>query len=163
MTQTPLETLRRPNDPPARDRWIAQQEINQMLEALDYADGQTVIEQRHKVTIAFCFRHKRRCAIEKKSKAASFESAGFTKPEKATREPVNRAASLHCGFLGTRSFVRLIIMSKMHRLSVSAPSRGQVQTGQALGGHKMPRIGEVDSRSHPRHDAVGCALGKYAC
>ena len=53
MTHSPVDNLRRPKNPPARDRRITQQEIDEMLQALDYAEGHPVTLQRHKVAIAF--------------------------------------------------------------------------------------------------------------
>ena len=53
MTHNPFDTLRRPKNPPPRDRRITQQEISKILEALKYAEGRPVVEQRHKVAIAF--------------------------------------------------------------------------------------------------------------
>lgn len=53
MTHNPFDTLRRPKNPPPRDRRITPQEISEILEALNYAEGRPVVEQRHKVAVAF--------------------------------------------------------------------------------------------------------------
>ena len=53
MTHNPMTDLMRPKDPEPRNRRISDQEIEQLLVALNYSDDQPITAQRQKVAIAF--------------------------------------------------------------------------------------------------------------
>ena len=53
MRNNPCETIKWLKEPPPRDRRITDEEITQMMKALDYAEGHPVTLQRHKVAVAF--------------------------------------------------------------------------------------------------------------
>ena len=53
MRNNPCETIKWLREPPPCYRRITDDEINQMLQALDYAEGHAVTLQRHKVAVAF--------------------------------------------------------------------------------------------------------------
>lgn len=50
----PIRGIRRPKNPPPRDRRISDNEIERILDALGY-DGETVTTQRHIIAVAFLF------------------------------------------------------------------------------------------------------------
>lgn len=50
----PIRGIRRPKNPPPRDRRISDSEIERILDALGY-DGETVTTQRHTIAVAFLF------------------------------------------------------------------------------------------------------------
>ena len=53
MTHNPMADIKRPKDPPPRDRRISQEEIDRLLVALDHVDGAQPRTQRQKVATAF--------------------------------------------------------------------------------------------------------------
>lgn len=53
MTHNPMADIKRPKDPPPRDRRISQEEIDRLLVALDHVDGAQPKTQRQKVATAF--------------------------------------------------------------------------------------------------------------
>ena len=53
MTHNPMADIKRPKDPPPRDRRISQDEIDRLLVALDHVDGAQPRTQRQKVATAF--------------------------------------------------------------------------------------------------------------
>ena len=53
MTHNPMTDIKRPKDPPPRDRRISQEEIDRLLVALDHVDGAQPRTQRQKVATAF--------------------------------------------------------------------------------------------------------------
>lgn len=53
MTHNPMEDLKRPKDPPHRERRISQVEIDTILVALNYDDRFPVLQQQQKVAVAF--------------------------------------------------------------------------------------------------------------
>ena len=53
MTHNPIADIKRPKDPPPRDRRISQEEIDRLLVALDHVDGAQPRTQRQKVATAF--------------------------------------------------------------------------------------------------------------
>ena len=53
-TNNPIRGIRRPKNPPPRDRRISDSEIERILDALGY-DGETVTTQRHIIAVAFLF------------------------------------------------------------------------------------------------------------
>ena len=55
MTHNPLEDLKRPKDPPHRERRISQGEIDTILVALNYDERFAVIQQQQKVAVSFLF------------------------------------------------------------------------------------------------------------
>lgn len=53
MTHNPMSDIKRPKDPPPRDRRISQEEVDRLLVALDHVDGAQPRTQRQKVATAF--------------------------------------------------------------------------------------------------------------
>lgn len=53
MTHNPMEDLKRPKDPPHRERRISQHEIDTILVALNYDERFPVVQQQQKVAVAF--------------------------------------------------------------------------------------------------------------
>ncbi len=55
MTNEPFKDLRRPSDPPPRDRRVTEEEIELILVALDYSPDYAPTEVRMRVAVAFLF------------------------------------------------------------------------------------------------------------
>lgn len=55
MTNEPFKDLRRPSDPPPRDRRVSQEEVERILVALDYSPDYAPTETRMRVAVAFLF------------------------------------------------------------------------------------------------------------
>jgi integrase len=55
MKHNPMENLKRPRNPPARDRLISQDEIDQILIALNYDEEWPVEQAQQRVAVAFLF------------------------------------------------------------------------------------------------------------
>lgn len=55
MQHNPMEDLERPRNPPHRDRRIRQDEIEQILIALTYAEHAPVLQHQQRVAVAFLF------------------------------------------------------------------------------------------------------------
>lgn len=55
MQTNPMEDLKRPKNPPGRDRRISDREIEAFLIASNYAEASPVIEQQQRVAVAFLF------------------------------------------------------------------------------------------------------------
>ncbi len=55
MTENPLLDLRRPKNPPPRDRRISEDEIKRILVALEYKEGCEVKTLRHQIAVSFLF------------------------------------------------------------------------------------------------------------
>lgn len=55
MTNEPFKDLRRPSDPPPRDRRITDDEVERILVALDYSPDYAPTETRMRVAVAFLF------------------------------------------------------------------------------------------------------------
>lgn len=53
MSHNPMDDLKRPKDPPHRDRLISNREIEQILIALNYDDGFPILQQQQRVAVAF--------------------------------------------------------------------------------------------------------------
>lgn len=55
MTNEPFKDLRRPSDPPPRDRRVTEEEVERILVALDYSPEYAPTETRMRVAVAFLF------------------------------------------------------------------------------------------------------------
>lgn len=55
MSHSPMDDLKRPKDPPPRDRRILQSEIDQILFVLGYAEDNEIRMQQQRVAVAFLF------------------------------------------------------------------------------------------------------------
>lgn len=55
MSQNPMQDLKRPKDPPPRDRRISAEEEERLLVALGFVDGLPVTTKQHRIAIAFLF------------------------------------------------------------------------------------------------------------
>lgn len=55
IDKSPAKDVKKPKEPPARDRVITQTEIDKMLEALAYSDDEPIIYKQQIVAIAFLF------------------------------------------------------------------------------------------------------------
>lgn len=55
MDHNPMADLKRPKDPPPRDRRIADDEIEKILLVLGYQKGRKIISQQQRVAVAFLF------------------------------------------------------------------------------------------------------------
>lgn len=55
MTNEPFKDLRRPSDPPPRDRRVSEEEVERILVALDYSPDYAPTETRMRVAVAFLF------------------------------------------------------------------------------------------------------------
>lgn len=55
MTNEPFKDLRRPSDPPPRDRRVSEEEVERILVALDYSADYAPTETRMRVAVAFLF------------------------------------------------------------------------------------------------------------
>jgi integrase len=55
MDHNPMEDLKRPKDPPGRDRRISPREVETILIALNYSDRYPAVQQQQKVAVAFLF------------------------------------------------------------------------------------------------------------
>jgi integrase len=53
MSHNPMTDIKRPNDPPPRDRRVSEAEESMLLQAMSYSDDMPVSSQRQKVAIAF--------------------------------------------------------------------------------------------------------------
>lgn len=55
MSQNPMQDLRRPRNPPARERRITDQEVELVLVALGYVEGLPIVTKQQRVAVAFLF------------------------------------------------------------------------------------------------------------
>lgn len=55
MQSNPMEDLKRPKNPPSRDRRISDREIEAFLIASNYSEASPVVEQQQRVAVAFLF------------------------------------------------------------------------------------------------------------